>query len=409
MAPSTCIQGELRLNSRLCHAPERVVPPHSMMPSARAGSSRQRGGGGKEERRIEKKPTVLRRRSLSLVLFFPRAMASREMIGPALPPHFVCSELETDPGGDVSEGPALPPGYNSNAERHGCDQEHASHAHGETVWDSEDGEDSSPTPRKQRRYQEEEEGFFGPALPPGFKKQDESPERPIIGPALPPGFKKQSEDAEGSRFHIAPATDSSEEDEAVIGPIPAKEPIESNITAEFEYRAQRMKEKLLGQDDDGSRQVKRESWMTDLPPELKNFGLGPRTFRKRADEKSGDRSVWTDTPADREKKASEQQAAKKSVSKDDTEIHLSERDKRLIEQLSSYNESQRSESLIDMHQKKLKNKAAEKNNKPQERRPFDRDQDLKVHRFDEAQKKALIKRSRDLNTRFSHGKCNMFL
>ena len=44
-------------------------------------------------------------------------------------------------------GPALPPGYNSNAERHGCDQEHASHAHGETVWDSEDGEDSSPTPR----------------------------------------------------------------------------------------------------------------------------------------------------------------------------------------------------------------------------------------------------------------------
>lgn len=47
----------------------------------------------------------------------------------------------------------------------------------------------------------------------------------------------------------------------------------------------------------------RESWMTELPPEMKDFGLGPRTFKRRADDKSGDRSVWTDTPADREKKA----------------------------------------------------------------------------------------------------------
>lgn len=43
--------------------------------------------------------------------------------------------------------------------------------------------------------------------------------------------------------------------------------------------------------------------MTELPPELKNFGLGPRTFKRRADDKSGDRSVWTDMPADRERKA----------------------------------------------------------------------------------------------------------
>ncbi|KAL8189808.1 UNVERIFIED_CONTAM: hypothetical protein K2H54_007929 [Gekko kuhli] len=72
-------------------------------------------------------------------------------------------------------------------------------------------------------------------------------------------------------------------------------------------------------------------------------------------------------------------------------------------------DSQRSESLMEIHQKKLKRKAAEDTHKPQERRPFDRDQDLHVHRFDEAQKRALIKQSRDLNTRFSHSKCNMFL
>ncbi|XP_044869052.1 GPALPP motifs-containing protein 1 isoform X3 [Mauremys mutica] len=235
------------------------------------------------------------------------------------------------------------------------------------------------------------------------------------GPALPPGFKKPTQYTEdnscsigssiSSEFHTQ-ATDS-EEDDAVIGPMPAKGPVESSVTRDFERRAQRMKEKLTS-DDDGSKQVSRESWMTELPPELKGFGLGPRTFKRRTDEKSGDKSIWTDTPADRERKAQEMQEAKKSASKDDEEIVLSARDKRLAEQLSSYNDSKRSESLMDMHHKKLKSKATE-DKKPQERRPFDRDQDLQVNRFDEVQKKALIKKSRELNTRFSHSKGNMFL
>lgn len=38
-----------------------------------------------------------------------------------------------------------------------------------------------------------------------------------------------------------------------------------------------------------------------------------------------------------------------------------------------------------------------------ERRPFSRDVDLQVNRFDEAQKKSIIKKAQDLNTRFSRG------
>nr|XP_028584647.1 GPALPP motifs-containing protein 1-like [Podarcis muralis] len=334
-------------------------------------------------------------------------MASRGAAGPSVP-----SEPDrAEPCGDFGPvvGPALPPDYYSSSEIHGCDKKCTSpNAPGGTVWDSEDDKDSSPTPRKHRRYQEDDDdGFFGPALPPGFKKPDESPERPVLGPALPPGFKKPSEAAEENIYYATQTTDSSEEEEDLIGPMPAKGPVESNTTREIECRAQRMKDKLLGKDD-GPKQAKRESWMTDLPPELKSFGLGPRTFKRRADDKSGDRSIWTDTPADREKKAQEAPDAKKSISKDDAEVLLSEKDKRLVEQLSSYNDSQRSESLMDLHQKKLKSKASEEK-KPQERRPFDRDQDLQVHRFDEAQKRALLKKSRDLGTRFSHGKCNMFL
>ncbi|XP_054242635.1 GPALPP motifs-containing protein 1 [Indicator indicator] len=351
---------------------------------------------------------------------------ARELIGPALPPGFPrCPEADPDEDFSQVAGPALPPGYKSSrsSEAPGSDDDSAPlPVHRDTNRDSEEETEENPTPKKPKRMQEEDEddeddGFFGPALPPGFKKQDDSPERPIIGPALPPGFRKPSQETDSNRCSIGPSissefhaqvTDSSEEEDNIIGPMPAKGPVESDVTKEFERRAQRMKEKLTSADSDEVKQITRESWMTELPPELKSFGFGPRTFKRRADDKSGDRSVWTDTPADRERKAKEREEAKRS-SKNNEEIVLSGRDKRLVEQVTSYNESKRSESLMDIHQKKLKSKASEEKSKPQERRPFDRDQDLKVNRFDEAQKKALIRKSRDLNSKFEHSKGNMFL
>ena len=74
-----------------------------------------------------------------------------------------------------------------------------------------------------------------------------------------------------------------------------------------------------------------------------------------------------------------------------------------------YQESKRAESLMSLHTKKMKEKTKEKADKPVERRPFDRDEDLQVNRFDEAQKQRLLKKSQELNTRFSHSKDRMFL
>lgn len=45
-------------------------------------------------------------------------------------------------------------------------------------------------------------------------------------------------------FYFWKVTDSSEDEDNLIGPMPAKEPVESDVTKEFELRAQRMKEKL---------------------------------------------------------------------------------------------------------------------------------------------------------------------
>ncbi|XP_074047808.1 GPALPP motifs-containing protein 1 [Macrotis lagotis] len=347
---------------------------------------------------------------------------ARDLIGPALPPGFNArGTAEEERDLSPVAGPALPPNYKSSSSNSSSSDEDSDsplrHRGGRE--DSEEEHDTDPNPRKKRRNQDnnnddDDDGFFGPALPPGFKKQDDSPQRPIIGPALPPGFNNRTQKTGENRGDPASSfnsegTESSEDDEDIVGPMPAKGPVDYSVTTEFERRAQKMKEKLTKGDDDEFRPVTRESWMTELPPELKGFGLGPRTFKRRADDKSGDRSVWTDTPADRERKAKEAQEAKKLTGKSDEERILSGRDKKLAEQVSSYNDSKRSESLMDIHHKKLKNKTAEDKNKPQERRPFDRDQDLKVNRFDEAQKKALIKKSRELNSRFSHGKGNMFL
>lgn len=84
--------------------------------------------------------------------------------------------------------------------------------------------------------------MLGPALPPGFKRQhhnDEDEEEDegngVLGPALPPGYKAESSSSE-------------EEDGDVIGPMPSRGEAQSSVALDFERRAKRMKDKLLGRD-----------------------------------------------------------------------------------------------------------------------------------------------------------------
>uniref|UniRef100_A0A8C5GXP0 GPALPP motifs-containing protein 1 n=1 Tax=Gouania willdenowi TaxID=441366 RepID=A0A8C5GXP0_GOUWI len=250
---------------------------------------------------------------------------------------------------------------------------------------------------------DDDDGFFGPALPPGFKKQQSSPERlPLLGPALPPGFRKAAyDDDDDDDDGEEEGEDGSEgESQDVIGPMPAKGPVQNTVAADIERRAQKMKDKL-------TKVVSpRETWMTELPPELQHIGLGARTFKKKSGPEKGDRSIWTDTPADRERKTREKQ--KGGAQKDDAP-QFSRKDVEMAEKVSKYNESKRAESLISLHSKKMKEKAKNKADQPVERKEFDRDADLQVNRFDEAQKQRLLKKSQELNTRFSHSKDKMFL
>ncbi|KAM9366226.1 GPALPP motifs-containing protein 1 [Symphorus nematophorus] len=347
-------------------------------------------------------------------------MSSDKLIGPALPPMF--RKEESDDESDKEEGysgPALPPGYKRGEPSSSSDESEqevsvkrvkTGHAAAEKTKEQDDDDDD-----------DDDDGFFGPALPPGFRKQQSSPERPpVLGPALPPGFRRAAydddndgEDGEGLPGPALPpgyqrAESSSSEDEDVIGPMPAKGPTEDSVALDFERRARRMKEKLIG--DDTPEVLTRETWMTELPPELQHIGLGARTFKKRSGPENKDRSIWTDTPADRERKMRERlEGKKKGEAEKDDAPKLSRKDLEMAEKVSKYNESKRAESLMSLHTKTMKEKAKEKADKPVERRPFDRDADLQVNRFDDAQKQRLLKKSQELNTRFSHSKDRMFL
>lgn len=346
-------------------------------------------------------------------------MSSDKVIGPALPPMFRTEKSDEDSDDERGFlGPALPPGYkrggpSSSSEE--SDQEvsfkraKTSHTASEEV--------------EKSNSQENDDGFFGPALPPGFKKQQSSPERPpLLGPALPPGFcraayddEDEDEDGEGVQGPALPpgykpeSSSSEGEDDDVIGPMPSKGPIQHSVALDFERRAQRMKDKLTGVET--PEVLARESWMTELPPELQHIGLGARTFKKRSGPENKDRSIWTDTPADKERKTRERLERKQKGEPEEVDDtpQLSRKDLEMAEKVSKYNESKRAESLMSLHTKTMKEKAKQKADKPVERRPFDRDADLQVNRFDDAQKQRLLKKSQELNTRFSYSKDRMFL
>ncbi|KAM9860872.1 GPALPP motifs-containing protein 1 [Aulostomus maculatus] len=344
-------------------------------------------------------------------------MASRKFNGPALPPMF---RKESDEDSDNDKdfvGPALPPGY-KRGEPSSSSEESEPEVAVKRAKTGHTAGDGAAEAEKSRLVEEEDDGFFGPALPPGFKRKQSSPERPpVLGPALPPGFcrddnSEDDEDGEGFSGPALPpgyqADPSSSEDEEVIGPMPSTGPVQDTVALDIERRAQMMKDKLTGQDS--PKAVTRESWMTELPPELQHIGLGARTFKKRSGPEKGDRSMWTDTPADRARKAMEHvERKKKGEVKQDSAPQVSCKDLEMAEKVSKYNESKRAESLMSLHTKNIKEKAKQEADKPVERRPFDRDADLQVNRFDEAQKQRLLKKSQELNTRFSHSKDRMFL
>lgn len=358
---------------------------------------------------------------------------SDDEFGPPLPPGFqnpvtrdhadskVDSKLSQADNSDVI-GPSLPPSAGKNVS-----DDSDSHGIGPSL----------PPSLSLKKDLNKDSDLIGPCLPPGLSK---SPEASVIGPSLPPGVSKSYENetnmigpclppglGQSSSAHktdmIGPCLppvlgqssvthtgdDSDSDNDNYIGPQPSEmsnaEDDKYYTTSEFEKRARLMRDKLEGKDSKSSEKLQRESWMMELPSAglAKNIGLTARTFRTKAGPDMGDRSVWTDTPADREKK--EKEGYDERGGRTSHESHMtSKRDKDMAKEVDKYNKSKRPISLLEMHEKERKKLKKEKKDEPKVRRPFDREVDLQSNRFDEAQRQSIIKKSRDLNTKFSKGK-----
>lgn len=234
---------------------------------------------------------------------------------------------------------------------------------------------------------------FGPALPPHLLKQkyNDDMNTKIIGPILPNS---------AMLFHNHEINQIESEDEDGIGPLPVNHPaLENNfVYKQLEQRAQQIKNEQ--KDEDYSILNQREEWMTELPPsQINNLGLTSRKFRMRAGPDMSDRSCWTDTPA---KKAEKRKREEEKLYNDRTLItDLS------IENETDYQKNRKCEkSLLEIHQDKLRKKKLKEEKKTGQtiRRPFDRDIDLRINRFNQNKKNAIINKAQNLNERFSLGK-----
>eukprot|EP00794_Sanderia_malayensis_P011253 gene11253-12433_t len=231
--------------------------------------------------------------------------------------------------------------------------------------------------------------MYGPALPPNLVEESITP----IGPALPPGWN--------------PSSDSeSEEDDDLIGPaLPSMDSADGidQKRLEFEERALAMKNKLTGKSDNKEKELKRESWMTELPPELGlNIGIVARTFKKKTlNSTEADRSVWTDTPQDRERKRREQIEKGKKQAVDEPH-QLSKRDIEMQQRVQQHNdEHRRGQSLLELHQEERKKK---KNSGPEERRAFDRNVDLNSRNVDKKVLGSFMQTATKFNDKFENAK-----
>lgn len=227
------------------------------------------------------------------------------------------------------------------------------------------GRDSPPKPVSPTH-------FFGPALPPSIQKpsisqtRKSSPESNRPGPSNHSSRRIQGPVAPSPQFlldHHQTMSDISDDEDCLIGPVPDGVASKSEAHLELEKRALKLKLAKFTDIDTHDDLVVRDEWMLELP-EVKavtDMGLTARQFRTKERPDFGDRSSWTDTPKDREykshhtKKGPSEEELRKEKQRDANALFNANRDREQEEAARKHKKKhKRDESLMDIHQKKLK-------------------------------------------------------
>lgn len=126
--------------------------------------------------------------------------------------------------------------------------------------------------------------------------------------------------------------------------------------------------------------------------------MSRRHFSKKGVEE-GDSSVWTDTPAERERKEKQAQGLLVDVQETVNFAQTSSEVRTKAELIDTYNQTYRAKSLMKLHQEKEVKARKEQQHSDLPWQPFDRERDLQIRR--PASTKKIIEGAQQLNSRFS--------
>ncbi|KAI9499173.1 hypothetical protein BDB00DRAFT_866660 [Zychaea mexicana] len=311
-------------------------------------------------------------------------------------------------------GPAIPPELLTKKRQERTNQE--------GTHETEEKPSTSPVPpasaaaAEDNNVDNDDPDAFAPALPPDLlearKKQTQGKNvnstsgsgsgsgrrrRAPAGPALPRAFEAEADDD-------------------VVGPIlpsnynPEQDAVRSAV-ADIEERARLSKEAMDAEKAAAKeKKVERPEWML-VPPEV-DFLRNADSSRSRGfntsnlSEKERDRSVWTETPADKERKRS---GKRKQVEEEQTPSALpsrySRREQDMLQNIQQHNMMERPKTLMELHQEKGRKKRKE-DGEDASSRPFDREKDFlkgPSRPMDRRKKQDMIKGARELGGRFGSG------
>ncbi|ORX61381.1 hypothetical protein DM01DRAFT_1380299 [Hesseltinella vesiculosa] len=324
------------------------------------------------------------------------------MIGPSIPEHLskqkeknqdeISISDSDDQDDDQGIGPMIPKHLLQQKQQRNQDEIQIS-----------DDDATTPPPESA-----DDADAFAPVLPPELlqerrERAQQGPRRRVMGPAMPP--------PPGAATH-RPA----EGEDDMVGPsLPANynahEAALTSTIADIEARA-RQSDPTNSKAKE-SKGVERPEWMM-VPPDVNYLADATsgraRSFNARSVDKNRDTSSWTDTPADKERKAREAAQGNSSSSSRKSDYgRPSANELATREKIQRHNETERPMSLLEMH-RKGKYKRKNDNRDDPTKRAFDRDKDLAGARpMNKKQKSELLKKSGEWADRFGPGRGSSFL
>ncbi|KAI0358901.1 hypothetical protein OH77DRAFT_1420401 [Trametes cingulata] len=319
------------------------------------------------------------------------------MIGPEIPAHLLASSSsQNDEDNSDTEGPApsIGPEIPSN------------------LAPSTSKSTTPPPPTASAEEEEDDEDDYTPALPPHLAATRASTAKKVIGPAFPPSVA-------GPRYD-------DDDDDDDVGPRPLPQGVvleEKDGVQEFLEREERRRKQL--EEASKPKALQREEWML-VPPSSSDL-LGsidptkltrPRQFARTAQpSRDADRSLWTETPAERQQRIADEVAGKRrrAADVDPTEDNDPDaRKRRRYEEevrrgVEEHTKKVRGATLLEQHERTSAVKEAEKARKGDEDEPpaiwdHSRDMSLGGRLMDDSTRNKFIREARGLGDRFGSGK-----